>query len=75
MYKAVAQSVMLYGNKSWVVNGETLKVLMAFHHQSARRITEMMEKRGAGVEWEYPSVEEAVDSVGIHPIGVYIKRR
>ena len=35
----------------------------------------MMAKRGEGVEWEYPVVEEAMDSTGIHPIGVYIKRR
>ena len=30
---------------------------------------------GAGREWEYPAVEEAMESVGLHPIGVYIKRR
>ena len=28
-----------------------LKVLMAFHHQVAQRITGMTEKRGAGQEW------------------------
>ena len=32
MYKAVAQSVLLYRSESWVVNGEILKVLMSFHH-------------------------------------------
>ena len=35
----------------------------------------MTMKRGAGGEWEYPAVEEAMESAGIHPIGVYIKRR
>ena len=52
-----------------------LKVLMAFHHRAARRIMGMMVKHGAGREWEYPAVEEAMESVGLHPIGVYIKRR
>ena len=60
MCKAVAQSVLLNGREIWVVTGEMLKVLT--------------EKRGAGGEWEYPSVEEAMEAAGIHPIGVYIKR-
>ena len=48
MYKAVAQSVLLYGRKSWVVTGEMLNVLEGFHHQAARWITGMTSKRGAG---------------------------
>ena len=35
----------------------------------------MTDKCGAGGEWEYPSVVEAMESVGIHPIRVYIRRR
>ena len=52
-----------------------LKVLTAFHRQAARRITGMTVKCGAGGEWEYPSLEEAMEAAGFHPIGVYIKRR
>ena len=48
MYKAVAQSVLLYGSKSWAVNGEILKVPTAFDHRVARRITGMAEKYGPG---------------------------
>ena len=73
MYKAVVQLVQLYGSKSWVVTGEMLKFLTAFHHRATQQITEMMTKRGAGGEWEYPAVEEAMDAAGVHPIGVYIK--
>ena len=51
-----------------------LKGLVRFHHQVARRITEMIAKRGAGVEWGYLSLEKAMEGAGIHPIGVYIKR-
>ena len=75
MYKAVAQSVLLYRSNSWVVTREMLKVLTAFYHRAARRITGMIAKHGAGGEWEYPAVEEAMDSAGLHPIRVYIKRR
>ena len=35
----------------------------------------MTEKFRAGGECKYPAVEEAMESTGIHPIGVYIKRR
>ena len=34
MYKAVAQLVLLYGRESWVVTGEMIKVLTAFHHRA-----------------------------------------
>ena len=60
MYKAVAESVLLYGSKSWVVTGDMLKVLEGFHHQTAWRITEMTAKRGAGGEWKYFLVVEAM---------------
>ena len=52
-----------------MVTGEMLKVLTAFYHQAARQIMGMTEKRRSGGEWEYPSVEEAMEAVGIHPIG------
>ena len=39
LYNAVAQTVVLYGRKSWVVMGEMLKVLEGFHHPVAWCIT------------------------------------
>ena len=65
MYKAVDQSVLLYGSKIWVVTGEMLKALMEFHHKAAQQITVMTAKRRAGGGWEYR----------IHPKGLYIKRQ
>ena len=52
-----------------------LKVLLGFHHRAVRRIKMMTEKRGTGGKWEHPYIEEAMEAAGIHPIGVYIKRR
>ena len=72
MYNAVVQSVLLYGRESWAVTGDILKILTAFRHRAAFRIMGMTEKRGSGGEWEYPAVEGAMDSAGLHPIGVYI---
>ena len=70
MYKAVAQLVLLYENKSWVVDMEVLKVLTVFQNQVEWRISGMAAKRGADREGGYPAVEEVIDSVGIHPIRV-----
>ena len=65
----------MYSSEIWVEIGEILNVLEGFHRQAVQRITGMTSKLGAGGEWEYPSVVEAMKSAGIHPIGVYIKRR
>ena len=46
IYKAVAQSVLLYDTQIWVVTGDVLKVLEGFHHQAARRITGMTKNAG-----------------------------
>ena len=58
-----------------MATGETLKVLAGLHNWAARRITGMAAKRGAGGEWEYPLVVEAMEDAGLQPIGMYIKRR
>ena len=68
MYKAVLQLVILYGSDIWVVMGDMLKVLEGFHNRTARWITGMMASRGAGGEWEYPPVVEAMQAAGLHPI-------
>ena len=50
MYKAVTQSVLLYGIEILVVTVEILKILEGFHHRAARRITGMTVKHRAGEE-------------------------
>ena len=68
MYKAVAQSVLMYGSESWGVVGEMLKVLERFNHRVARRITWMTEINGSVMEWEYPPVVAALESARLYPI-------
>ena len=38
-YKAVVQSVLLFGSETWVISERMLKALSGFHHRAARRIT------------------------------------
>ena len=35
MYKAVVQTVLLYGSESWVMKGEILVIIEGFHHKAA----------------------------------------
>ena len=74
IYKAVAQSVLLYRSESWLVMGEMLKILEGFHHWAASRITGMMATCGSGREWVYPLLVAAMDATGLHTIGEYIRR-
>ena len=54
IYKAVAQKVLLYGSKIWVVTGAMLKILEGFQYWEARRITGMASTYVVDRKWEYP---------------------
>ena len=41
LYKAVAQTLLIYGSESWVVTGAMLKVLEGFRHWAARCVAGM----------------------------------
>ena len=56
--------MILYDSENWVVTGDMLKVLTAFHYQAARRITGVAAIGGTGGEWEYPAVDEVMDAAG-----------
>ena len=62
MYKAVAQSVILYNSERCILMGGVINVLDGFHHQVAKRITGMVATRGAGGDWEYPLVVAAMEA-------------
>ena len=67
--------VLLYSRKIWVVTMEMIKALEGFYHKAVGRITGVTAKPGVDGERYYPSVVEAMESEGLHPIGVYIRRR
>ena len=74
MYKAVAQSVRLYGSEIWLVTGSMLKFLERVHHRAARQITGMMAKFVADVGLEFTPVVVVLESAVLHPIHDYIRR-
>ena len=74
-YKAVVQSVLLYGCETWVVTDSMVKVLEGFHHRVARRITGRMARRLPSGEWHYPSFKKALRKAGLWSMREYIRRR
>ena len=50
MYKAVFQSVLLYGREIWVVMHTMMTVLELFHHRIAKRVAGLTERKGDGGE-------------------------
>ena len=71
----MVQTVILYRNEIWVIIGETVKLLEAFQHQTARSITEKMAQNIREQGWESSLVEEAIEAVGLCQMQEYLRRR
>ena len=65
MYKAVAQTVILYVIKIWVLTGAMLNILEGFHHRAAIGFARMTEKFVADKMWEYNLVMAALETAGL----------
>ena len=68
IYKAVAQTVLIYRRGSWAVTREMMKVMEGFHHRESRRIAEMVACCMEDAEWDYPPVVDVLEDAGICPI-------
>ena len=73
-YKAVVQSVLLFGSETWVMSDRMMQALRGFHHRAARRITSMMPYREGG-EWVYPSTTEVLKEAGMYSMEHYLNVR
>ena len=75
-YKAVIQSVLLYGSETWNVTGTMLKRLEGFHTLAAHRMVRVHKpKRGPNNEWTYPKRKDVLKDCGLEMIKTYILRR
>ena len=69
MYKAVVQTVFLYGSDRWVVTVATLTVPDCFHCQVSRQTVGKTAGRAGDVGWEWPPVKEALDVASKNTFG------
>jgi hypothetical protein len=74
-YKAIVQSVLLYGSESWVLTKRMLLSLESFHRRCARFITGRHIIENADGTWTYPGSAETLSQAGMYPMGEYIRRR
>jgi hypothetical protein len=68
-YKAVVQSVLLYGSETWVLPPNILSKLEGFRKQIARRLTgrtPVYHRRED--EWQYLLLDNALEEAGLFPI-------
>ena len=68
LYKAVAQTVLLYWSNSSVVMRAMLKVFEGVYHQVAQWIVGMTACHMYDGEWEYPPVADALETARLWPI-------
>ena len=74
-YKAIVQSVLLFGSETWVVTPQMLQALSAFHNRVARRIANKLPQRQRDGSWTYPPLSEALKDAGLYSLQTYISRR
>ena len=75
-YKAVCQSVLLYGCETWLVNQPLLRCLEGFHHHVARKLSHRSIRPDpmTGV-WHYPAVATVLEAASLRPLSEYVLRR
>lgn len=75
-YKAIVQTVLLYGSETWTTTQSMLKILNGFHHRVARRLTgrqPFFSRREQS--WIYPATERLLEETGMFTMEVYLQRR
>jgi hypothetical protein len=75
-YKAVVQSILLFGSETWVMTNPMLKALESFHRRVACRIAGKQPylHRRTG-EWIYPPIDKVLEEVGLYSIEDYVQKR
>jgi hypothetical protein len=75
-YKAVVQSVLLYGSEPWNLTETMLARLEGFHIRAAYRMARKHKPhKGLFGNWIYPSTKDLLEECGLHSMKEYINTR
>ncbi len=74
-YKATAQSILLFGSKTWNLSPQSLKCLEGFHKRAAWRMAGKRPMKLPDGTWTYPNSAAVLDKVGLKTIAHYIDVR
>ena len=72
-YKAVSQSMLLFGSETWVLTLRVERALDSFQHRVAQRITARKPRIQGGGSWDYPPLADAMGEAGIEGIRKSVK--
>ncbi len=73
-YKAVVQSVLLYGSKAWNLIRAVLAQLKGFHVRAAYKMARKYKPRkGLFGNWDYPLTNGVLKEWGLHSVEEYIQ--
>ena len=74
-YKAVVQSVLLFGSETWVLSKEMGRILESFHNRCARFMArDCIQQRPDG-SWYHPNTALVLAKCDLSPISHYIEKR
>jgi hypothetical protein len=72
-YKAVVQSVLLYGSKIWNLTQAVLALLEGFHIPATYGMARVHKPcKGLFGKWVYPSTKDVLKECGLYPVKDYI---
>ena len=74
-YKAIVQSILLFGAETWVLSGAGLRKLRKFHRDCARFIVKRCKEQLDDGTWVYPSSAMVMEDAGLFEIEHYIQQR
>ena len=74
-FKAVVQSVLLFGAETWVFTPHTVRVLGVFQDQVACQMTGWLPRRSSDGIWEHTLEAAAREEAGFDLIETYIQKR
>ena len=75
-YKAVVQSVLLYGSETWVLTRANYDILNSFHMAVARKISKSQARWNPETEeWDRTAAAIALERAGLFPLITYLVKR
>ena len=75
-YKAVVQSVLLFGSETWNLTRAVLAQLEGFHVRAVYKLARKYKPRkGLFGKWNYPLTKDVLEECGLHSVEEYIQTR
>ena len=72
LFKAVVQSVLVFGPETWMMNPHMVRALGGFHNRVSIQITGSQPQQLLDISWEYPPLDTAIQEAGFEEVRLYL---